>query len=91
MHPGVLTNEKIQILAKLSLIKRKLLLKSDANATVTIVHEFQYCKYRVSSNGVTSKFKLDAKLTALPTGPWISSADGRNRLYFTANATYSMK
>ena len=49
--------------------------------------EFQYL------NGVTSNIQtqLSNALTSItfPTGAWINSSDGRNRLYFTANgATY---
>tara|TARA_B100000212_G_scaffold37571_1_gene24323 strand:+ start:1128 stop:2393 length:1266 start_codon:yes stop_codon:yes gene_type:complete len=51
--------------------------------------EFQYL------NGVTSNIQtqLSNALTSItfPTGAWINSADGRNRLYFTANSSTQIK
>ena len=58
-----------------------------ADGSVTSA-EFQYIN-TLSSNAQT---QIDAKLnSALPTGAWISSADGRERLYFTANSSTQIK
>ena len=58
-----------------------------ADGSVTSA-EFQYIN-TLSSNAQT---QIDAKLnSALPNDAWLSSADGRNRLYFTSNANTVMK
>jgi|TARA_B100001564_G_scaffold306319_1_gene275687 hypothetical protein len=58
---------------------------ADGSVTST---EFQYIN-TLSSNAQT---QISAKLnSALPNDAWISSADGRNRLYFTSNANTVMK
>ena len=58
-----------------------------ADGSVTSA-EFQYIN-TLSSNAQT---QIDAKLNAaLPNDAWLSSADGRNRLYFTSNANTVMK
>ena len=58
---------------------------ADGSVTST---EFQYIN-TLSSNAQT---QISAKLNAaLPNDAWISSADGRNRLYFTTNANTIMK
>ena len=58
---------------------------ADGSVTST---EFQYIN-TLSSNAQT---QIDAKLNAaLPNGAWISSADGRERLYFTANSSTQIK
>ena len=58
---------------------------ADGSVTST---EFQYIN-TLSSNAQT---QINAKLnTALPNDTWLSSADGRNRLYFTSNANTVMK
>tara|TARA_B100000925_G_scaffold265555_1_gene224779 strand:+ start:293 stop:1453 length:1161 start_codon:yes stop_codon:yes gene_type:complete len=65
---------------------------ADGSVTST---EFQYIN-TLSSNAQTQLTNLqtsvNAKLnSALPNDTWISSADGRNRLYFTSNANTVMK
>ena len=58
-----------------------------ADGSVTSA-EFQYIN-TLSSNAQT---QIDAKLNqTLPNDTWLSSADGRNRLYFTSNANTVMK
>lgn len=58
---------------------------ADGSVTST---EFQYIN-TLSSNAQT---QISAKLNAaLPNDAWISSADGRERLYFTANSSTQIK